>query len=97
MTTALDAGKITALHGTSHQRISIEECTNIVAFPVEQIQAAPKTGADIIIAGRATDAAVIAALPIARGCHRGAAWHGAKAECGAPRHQSKFGRGPDEF
>ena len=40
--------------------------------------------ADIIIAGRATDTAIIAALPIARGCHRGAAWHGAKiAECGA--------------
>ena len=51
---------------------------------IVQIQAALDTGADIIIAGRATDTAVIAALPIARGCHQGAAWHGAKvAECGA--------------
>ena len=63
----------------------IEDTTNIVALAgVEQIQTALNTGADIIIAGRATDTAVIAALPIARGCHKGAAWHGAKiAECGA--------------
>ena len=86
VTTAFDAGKITALHAAPAISGSvIEECTNIVALAgIEQIQAALKTGADIIIAGRATDTAVIAALPIARGCHRGAAWHGAKvAECGA--------------
>jgi hypothetical protein len=42
------------------------------------------TGADIIIAGRTTDTAIIAALPLMRGCHAGAAWHGAKVgECGA--------------
>ena len=64
---------------------TIGDTTNIVALAgIEQIQAALDTGADIIIAGRATDTAVIAALPMARGCHQGAAWHGAKvAECGA--------------
>ncbi len=64
---------------------TLDDCTNIVALAgAEQIQAALETGADIIIAGRTTDTAVIAALPLARGCHAGGAWHGAKiGECGA--------------
>ena len=64
---------------------TIEGCSNIVALAgVEQIQAALQTGADIVIAGRATDTANIAALPLLRGDHPGAAWHGAKVgECGA--------------
>jgi len=59
--------------------------SNIVALAgAEQVQAALATGADIVIAGRCTDTAIIAALPLARGAHPGAAWHGAKiAECGA--------------
>ena len=63
----------------------IRSCTNIVALAgVEQMHAALDTGADIVIAGRATDTAGIAALPIARQDHTGAAWHGAKiGECGA--------------
>ena len=63
----------------------LESCTNIVALAgAEQIDEALKTGADIVIAGRTTDTAIIAALPLARGCHAGAAWHGAKiGECGA--------------
>lgn len=63
----------------------VESCSNIVALAgAEQINAALETGADIIIAGRTTDTAIIAALPLARGCHAGAAWHGAKiGECGA--------------
>ncbi|MDB5661098.1 MAG: hypothetical protein JWS10_3713 [Cypionkella sp.] len=63
----------------------IDDCTNIVALAgTEQIAAALATGADIIIAGRTTDTAIIAALPITRGDHAGAAWHGAKVgECGA--------------
>ena len=83
---ALDKGRITALDGApAIDGPIVEDCTNIVALAgIEQIQAALDTEADIIIAGRATDTAVIAALPVARGCHRGAAWHGAKvAECGA--------------
>lgn len=59
--------------------------TNIVALAgAEQIQAAIATGADVIIAGRTTDTAVIAALPLMNNCHPGGAWHGAKiGECGA--------------
>jgi len=64
---------------------TIEGCTHIVALAgAEQIQAALNTGADIIIAGRTTDTAIIAALPLANGDHAGGAWHGAKiGECGA--------------
>ena len=51
---------------------------------VEPLQEALQAGADIILAGRTTDTAVIAALPLMRGMHPGASWHGAKiAECGA--------------
>ena len=83
---AYTEGAITPLEGAPDLDIRIlEQTTNIVALAgTEQIEAALASGADIIIAGRATDTAIIAALPIARGCHKGAAWHGAKiAECGA--------------
>jgi hypothetical protein len=64
---------------------TIRSCSNIVALAgAEQIAAAIETGADIVIAGRTTDTAIIAALPLMRGCHPGGAWHGAKVgECGA--------------
>ncbi len=67
------------------ERGDILSCVNIVALAgVEQIGAAIETGAEIVIAGRATDTSGIAALPIMNGAHVGAAWHGAKiAECGA--------------
>ena len=83
---ALDQGRITSLEPVIDIDHSVlQSCTNIVALAgAEQIQAALNTGADIIIAGRATDTATIAALPLARGCHAGGAWHGAKiGECGA--------------
>ncbi len=58
---------------------------NIVALAgAEQMQAALETGADIVLAGRMTDTAVISTFPLMRGAHKGAAWHGAKiGECGA--------------
>ncbi|MDE0967856.1 MAG: acyclic terpene utilization AtuA family protein [Octadecabacter sp.] len=64
---------------------TVKSCTHIVALAgAEQIQTALKTGAEIIIAGRTTDTAIIAALPLQNGNHAGAAWHGAKiGECGA--------------
>ena len=63
----------------------IAACSNLVALAgAEQVQAALNTGADIVISGRATDTAIISALPLQRGCHPGGAWHGAKiGECGA--------------
>ena len=83
---ALDQGRIKPLEPVIDIDHSVlQSCINIVALAgAEQIQAALNTGADIVIAGRATDTATIAALPLARGCHTGGAWHGAKiGECGA--------------
>ena len=83
---ALDQGRITPLEPVINiDNEILQSCTNIVALAgAEQIQAALNTGADIVIAGRTTDTATIAALPLARGCHAGGAWHGAKiGECGA--------------
>lgn len=64
---------------------TIRSCNHIVALAgAEQIQAALNTGADIVISGRTTDTAIIAALPLQNGDHPGGAWHGAKiGECGA--------------
>lgn len=83
---ALEAGRVHPL--TPAPDISadgLRGLSNIVALAgAEQVQAALATGADIVIAGRTTDTATIAALPLLRGDHAGGAWHGAKiAECGA--------------
>lgn len=83
---AFRAGRLKALAGAPEiSAETIQQCTNIVALAgAEVIQHALETGADIVIAGRTTDTALIAALPLAQGCHAGAAWHGAKiGECGA--------------
>lgn len=83
---ALGAGRITDLPAAPEISASVlRDCTNVVALAgAEQIQAALDTGADIVIAGRTTDTAILSALPLARGCHAGGVWHGAKiGECGA--------------
>jgi len=83
---ALENGQVTPLYPAPEiDSNRLHDCTNIVALAgAEQINAALNTGADIIIAGRTTDTAIIAALPLAKGCHAGGAWHGAKiGECGA--------------
>lgn len=83
---AFEAGEITPLSAAPDiTSETIRSCSNIVALAgAEQIAAALETGADIIIAGRTTDTAIIAALPLMQGGHAGGAWHGAKiGECGA--------------
>lgn len=86
MAQAFTQGRVTPLPNAPYVDAAlIESCSNIVALAgAEQITEALNTGADIIIAGRTTDTAIIAALPLQRGCHAGGAWHGAKiGECGA--------------
>lgn len=63
---------------------TIQSCEHIVALMgPEPYIAALKAGADIVLGGRTTDTAVIAAVPIMRGAGVGAAWHAGKiAECG---------------
>jgi len=83
---AYAAGRIRPLaHAPEIDANTFAGCTNIVALAgAEQVAAALETGADIVLAGRTTDTAIIAALPLMRGCHSGAAWHGAKiGECAA--------------
>jgi hypothetical protein len=64
---------------------TLARCTHIVGLMGhEPIAAAIAAGADIVLAGRATDTAVLAAVPLLRGCPPGPTWHAAKtAECGA--------------
>ena len=63
----------------------IESCTHIVGvMGTEPIIDALENGADIVLGGRATDTAIIAAVPLMKGIAAGISWHGAKiAECGS--------------
>jgi hypothetical protein len=63
---------------------SLDACNHIVALlGPEPYMAAIAAGADIVLGGRTTDTAVLAAIPLMRGVDAGAAWHAAKiAECG---------------
>ncbi|MHA6761441.1 acyclic terpene utilization AtuA family protein [Streptacidiphilus sp. PAMC 29251] len=63
---------------------ALARCSHVVGLMGhEPIAAALLGGADVVLAGRATDTALLAALPLMRGCAPGPAWHAAKtAECG---------------
>jgi hypothetical protein len=63
----------------------IDAAARIVAMVgPEAYQKALADGADVVIAGRSTDAALFAALPLMRGADAGLSWHLAKIiECGA--------------
>src|SRR6202171_2791358 len=62
----------------------LESCEHIVALMgPEPYMAALQAGADIVLGGRTTDTAVLAAVPLLIGAGAGPAWHAAKvAECG---------------
>jgi hypothetical protein len=50
----------------------------------EPFLAALDAGADVVLAGRATDTAIFAAIPLSKGFDPGVAWHAGKiAECGS--------------
>ena len=59
-------------------------CDHIVALMgPEPYIAAIEAGADVVLGGRTTDTAVLAAVPLLKGAGAGPAWHAAKvAECG---------------
>src|SRR5579871_2137211 len=62
----------------------LKSCAHIVALlGPEPYIAAIEAGADIVLGGRTTDTAVLAAVPLMRGAGPAQAWHAAKiAECG---------------
>jgi hypothetical protein len=85
MSSALAAGKISPLAPAEPLELAVlQRCDHVVGLMgAEPIIAALEQGADVIVAGRATDTALIAAVPLMRGCPPGASWHAAKiAECG---------------
>ncbi|WP_305787921.1 acyclic terpene utilization AtuA family protein [Symbioplanes lichenis] len=63
---------------------TLESCAHIVAMMGhEPIAEALAAGADVVLAGRATDTALAAAYPLMAGLPAGPAWHAAKiVECG---------------
>ncbi|MGB8267982.1 MAG: acyclic terpene utilization AtuA family protein [Candidatus Velthaea sp.] len=81
----LRAGKVRALDPAPRfDAATIERSVRIVGMMgVEPLQAALALGAELVLAGRCSDSALFAALPIARGFPAGLAWHAGKiAECG---------------
>ena len=64
---------------------TVAGCNHVVALMgVEPYIDAVQRGADIVLGGRTTDTAVLAAVPLMRGAAPGPAWHAAKvAECGS--------------
>lgn len=55
----------------------------VAMMGAEPFQKALEAGADVVLAGRASDAALMAAIPLMKGVDPGLAWHAAKiAECG---------------
>lgn len=82
---ALEGGGIHPLPPAGELTIdTLQRCEHVVGLlGAEPFMAALEAGADVIIAGRATDTAVIAAHPLLLGCPPGPTWHAAKtAECG---------------
>ena len=80
------AGKIAPLGPIGHlTEEEIEDSHRVVAMMgPEPFQQALEDGADVVIAGRASDAAIYAAIPLMRGADPGLAWHlGKIIECGA--------------
>ncbi len=78
---------------------TLQRCAHIVGMMGhEPIEHALRAGADVVLAGRATDTAVSAALPLMRGMPPGPTWHAAKIiECGGqcttdPRTGGVFAR-----
>jgi hypothetical protein len=82
----LAEGRIRPLSPAPHfDAATIDRSEHIVGMMgAEPFMRALASGADVIIAGRASDTAIFAALPIMRGFPEGVAWHAAKIlECGA--------------
>lgn len=96
----LDVGRVRPLAPSGElDAATLRGCSRIVGMmghePIEQ---ALRAGADVVLAGRATDTAVSAAFPLMRGMPPGPTWHASKIiECGGqcttdPRSGGVFAR-----
>ena len=79
-------GRLRALSalGESARAEDIAACAHVVGVAgAEPLMAAVEAGADVIISGRCTDAAIFASVPLLEGAAPGPAWHAGKLlECG---------------
>jgi len=83
---ALRRGRISPLFPAPDlQELSIHKAERFVAMMgIEPIQSALKAGAQIVIAGRCSDVAIFAALPVLQGIPKSVAFHAGKIlECGS--------------
>lgn len=81
----LRAGRIHPIEpAPPYDEAAVARSLRIVAvMGAEPFQAALAQGADVVLAGRATDTAIFSAIPLADGFDPGLVWHAGKiAECG---------------
>jgi hypothetical protein len=81
----LAAGRVHAIEpAPPFDEATVRRSIRIVAvMGAEPFQAALGSGADVVLAGRATDTAIFSAIPLERGFDPGLTWHAGKiAECG---------------
>ncbi|MEU5226792.1 acyclic terpene utilization AtuA family protein [Streptomyces toyocaensis] len=80
-----DAGRVQPLqHAPTIDRELFERGHTVAMMGAEPIQDALRDGCDVVLAGRASDTALFAAVPGLRGADPGLTWHLAKTiECGA--------------
>ncbi|MCB1741754.1 MAG: acyclic terpene utilization AtuA family protein [Gammaproteobacteria bacterium] len=73
---------------------TVRDSTRIVAMMgVEPLQAAFQAGAQVVLAGRCSDAAIYASLPVQRGLDPGLAWHMGKIiECAGQVVEPRVGQ-----
>jgi len=89
-------GRIKPLKPAPHlDEAVIDRCSHIVGMMGhEPIAAALDAGADVVLAGRATDTALMAVMPLRMGAPAGPTWHAAKTmECGAACTEGSHGGG----
>lgn len=80
-----NAGRIRALDPAPAIDAAVWQRSHVVGMMgTEPIEAALRGGAEVVLAGRASDSALFAVWPIMHGADPGLAWHAAKTlECGA--------------
>ncbi|WP_246776977.1 acyclic terpene utilization AtuA family protein [Microvirga sp. VF16] len=81
----MDEGRLRPLENAPHfDEAALERSTRVVGMMgVEPLQDAIGLDVDLVLAGRCSDSALFAAVPILRGIPEGLAWHAGKiVECG---------------
>jgi hypothetical protein len=82
----IEAGKVHPIEPAPHYdaEVARRSLRIVGVMGAEPFQRALDMGADVVLAGRATDTAIFAAMPLARGFDPGLVWHAGKiAECGS--------------